>query len=241
MTSRFARLHLISALLVAGVLAGCATSGALRTGRKAEDRQDYDRAVLEYQRALQSDPDSADARTSLQRAKIRSAQDHFTRARRLAATGHLEQALTEYQLAAEMNPTSGEIADELRAAQNLLRAKVTTSRDGKTELQALVARMRDQPTPGFTVPTDPLPDSWTFRNASNQDVLRAIAQMANVNVIFDPAFQPSPISIELKNQTFDQALKSITASTRTFFRVTAQRTLTIIPDTPAKRREYEEE
>ena len=32
----------------------------------------------------------------------------------------------------------------------------------------------------------------------------------------------------------------MTASTRTFYRVTAQRTITIIPDTPAKRREYEE-
>ena len=32
----------------------------------------------------------------------------------------------------------------------------------------------------------------------------------------------------------------MTASTRTFYRVTAQRTITIIPDTPAKRREYQE-
>ena len=32
----------------------------------------------------------------------------------------------------------------------------------------------------------------------------------------------------------------LTASTHTFYRVTAPRTITIIPDTPAKRREYEE-
>ncbi len=32
----------------------------------------------------------------------------------------------------------------------------------------------------------------------------------------------------------------MTAQHRTFYRVTAQRTITIIPDTPAKRREYEE-
>ena len=36
------------------------------------------------------------------------------------------------------------------------------------------------------------------------------------------------------------ALAALTASTRTFYRVTAPRTITIIPDTPAKRREYEE-
>jgi general secretion pathway protein D len=238
--SRYIVISLVSAISVV-TLGGCATTAALRDGRKAEDRQDYDRAVLEYQRALKLNPDSTNARTSLQRAQLRASQDHFSRARRLAATGKLNEALVEYQLAAEMNPSSGEIDQELRATQNLLRAKVTTNRDGKTELQTLVERMRDQPAPGLAVPTDPLPDSFTFRNASNQDVLRAIAQMTNVNLIFDPAFRPTPISIDLKSQTFDQALQSITASTQNFFRVTAPRTVTIIPDTPAKRREYEEE
>ena len=40
--------------------------------------------------------------------------------------------------------------------------------------------------------------------------------------------------------TLADALTSVTASTRTFYRVSAQRTITIVPDTPAKRREYED-
>jgi general secretion pathway protein D len=223
-------------------LAGCATTGIMRNGRRAEERQDYDRAVVEYTRALQLNPDNADARTSLQRAKLRASQDHLARARRLAAVGRLDDAVIEYQLAAEMNPTSGEIADQLRETQNLLRAKVATNRDGKTELEALVDRMRDQPAPGLELPvTAPLPDSLTFRNASSQDVITALSRMANVNVIFDPAYRSTLISIDLRNQSFDQALRSITSSTQTFFRVTAPQTITVIPDTPAKRREYEEE
>ena len=43
-------------------------------------------AVVEYTRALQSDPDNVNARTGVQRAKLRASQDHFTRARRLAGT-----------------------------------------------------------------------------------------------------------------------------------------------------------
>jgi general secretion pathway protein D len=231
----------VASLVLAVSVAGCATSAALREGRKAEDRQDYDTAVIEYQRALQLNRDNTNARTSLQRAKLRAAQDHFTRARHLVAAGKLTDAVADYQLAAEMNPSSSEIAQELRATQNLLRAKISTNREGKTELETLVERMRDQPSPGLAVPTDPLPDSWTFRNASNQDVIRAIAQVAKVNIIFDPAFRPAPISIDLRDQTFDQALRSITASSQSFFRVTGPRIITIVPDTPAKRREYEEE
>ena len=72
-------------------------------------------------------------------------------------------------------------------------------------------------------------------------IIRALATMAKVNVVFDPAFRPATISFEARNQTFAEALQSITASTQNFYRVTGQRTVTIIPDTPAKRREYEED
>src|SRR5262249_11873335 len=56
----------------------------------------------------------------------------------------------------------------------------------------------------------------------------------------DPTFREQPLNIDLRNQTLPDALSALTASTHTFYRVTAPRTVTIIPDTPAKRREYEE-
>ena len=198
-------------------------------------------AVVQYRRAVQLDPDNVNARTGLQRARLRASQDHFTRARRLVGTGRLEEAVAEFQLAVELNPDNPQIQEELKAVQNQLRAKVPVRRDGKTELEALVERMRDQPLPGLAVPADPLPDELNFRKAPNDVVIRALAMMARVNVIFDPAFRPQPIDIEIRNMTFDQALRSITNSTQSFYRVTAPRTITIIPDTPAKRREYEED
>lgn len=241
MPTRQASAHWLAAFTVMTLLAGCATTGVLREARRAEERLDYDRAVIEYTRALQLDPNSVTARTGLQRAKVRASQDHFTRARRFAALGRLDEAVAEYQLAAELSPLSSEITEELRATQNLLRAKVAVTRNGRTELEALVERMRDQPPPGLEVPAEPLPESLTFKGP-NDTIIRALAQFAKVNVIFDPAFKPSaPIVFEARNETFDQALRSITASTQNFFRVTAPRTITIIPDTPAKRREYEEE
>ena len=239
--SRAALRRWISALSILAVLSGCATSAALREARRAEDRLDYDMAVVQYRRALQLSPNDTNARTGLQRARLRASQDHYTRARRFAGTGRLEEAVAEYQLAAELNPDNPQIQEELKATQNQLRAKVPVRRDGKTELEALVERMRDQPLPGLAVPADPLPDELNFRKANNDVVIRALAMMARVNVIFDPAFRPQPIDIEIRNMTFDQALRSITGSTQSFYRVTAARTITIIPDTPAKRREYEED
>jgi general secretion pathway protein D len=239
--SRFEPKRWVSALAVVTTLSGCVTSAALRDARRAEERQDYDVAVVEYTRAIQRDPDNVNARTGLQRARLRASQDHFTRARRHVANRRLEEAVAEYKLAAELNPDSRAIADELAQSQNQLRAQVVISRDGKTELEALVERMRDQRLPGLDVAAEPLPDEIIFRDASNQVIIRALAQMSKVNVVFDPAFRPTPISIEIRNQTFADALQSITASTQNFYRVTAPRTITIVPDTPAKRREYEED
>jgi len=80
-----------------------------------------------------------------------------------------------------------------------------------------------------------------FRDAGVRDVLTIIARLANVNVVFDPAFRDAPITIELREPEFESALTSVTSSTRNFYKVTAPRTITIVPDTPAKRREYEDE
>ena len=59
-------------------------------------------------------------------------------ARRLASTGKLEEALVEFQMAAELNPANGDIQDELRSTRAKLRAKVPVTREGKTQLETLI-------------------------------------------------------------------------------------------------------
>ena len=190
--------------------------------RRRASRQDYDRAVVEYTKALRLNPGDAGVRTGLERAKLRAAEDHFQRGRRLAATGKYDQALVEYQVASELNPTSGDIDDELRATRNKLRAKVAVAREGKTELQTLIERARDLPPPGLDLPPNvKMPASLTFRDASSRDVFTTIARFANISLIFDSAFRDAPVTVDLRNATLEDALNTVAGATRTFFRVTA--------------------
>jgi general secretion pathway protein D len=224
------------------LVASCASSGAMHRARDAERRGDYDAAVIEYTKAVRRKPDDLTARLSLDRAKLRASQEHFTTARRLAALGKLEDALVEYELAAEMNPSSGDIDQELRTTRNRLRARVAVSREGKTELQTLIERARDLPPPGLDLPEGvKMPAALTFRDASSRDVYTAIARLANISIIFDSAFRETPVSVDLREATLSDALNAVAGATRTFFRVQAPKTVVVIPDTPAKRREYEEE
>jgi general secretion pathway protein D len=233
----------IAALLALCLLAGgCAASGALHRGVDAEQRQDYDLAVVEYARSLRLRPEDGNTRAALERAKLRASQNHFDRGRRLAATGKFDQALVEYQIAAELNPSNGDLDRELLSTRNKLRAKIAVAREGKTELQTLTDRTRDLPPPGMDLPTGvKMPASLTFRDASSRDVFTAIARLANISLIFDSAFREAPVTVDLRNATLDDALSTVAGATRTFFRVTAPKTIIVIPDTPAKRREYEEE
>jgi general secretion pathway protein D len=228
--------------LVCLLAGGCAATGAVHRGESAEQRQDYDLAVVEYTKALRLRPDDNPTRFALDRAKIRASQDHFMRGRRLSATGKLDQALIEFELAAELNPSGGDIEDELRATRNKLRTKIAVAREGKTELQTMIDRTRDLPPPGMDLPTGvKMPAALTFRDASSRDVFTTIARFANISLIFDTAFREAPVSVDLRNASLDDALGTVAGATRTFFRVTAPKTIIVIPDTPAKRREYEEE
>jgi general secretion pathway protein D len=228
--------------LVALLATSCATTSAFSRGQAAERADDYDRAVIEYTAALKERPDDVNIRVALDRARLRAAELHFNRGRRLLATGKYDEALLELQIASEMNPSNGDIDAELRKARVAIRSKLATPVDGKTRLESLVERAREFQPSGVELPRDvKLPPSMVFREAGVREVLTAMARFANVNVAFDPAFRDTPITIELRDTEFETGLVSVTSSSRNFYKVTAPRTITIVPDTPAKRREYEDE
>ena len=221
---------------------GCATSsGGFRAGEIAETARNYDLAVIEYTKAVRANPDDANARLALDRARLRASQEHAFRGRTLAGAERYEEALGEYQLASELNPSDALVDEALRDTRQKLRTKIAVTRNGKTELESLIERARVMPPPGLDLPPDAtLPDSLIFSGASSRNVFRSIAQFAGLNIVFDPAFRDETINADLRKMTLVDALTSVTASTRTFYRVSAQRTVTIVPDTPNKRREYEE-
>jgi general secretion pathway protein D len=145
-------------------------------------------------------------------------------------------------LASELNPTDSRVDDAVKDIRQKIRARLAITRAGRTELESLIDRTRDLPAPGLELPDGvKLPGSLVFGNgATSRAVFLTVGRFANISTIFDSAFRDQPLSIDLRNTTLADALAALTASTRTFYRVTAPRTITIVPDTPAKRREYEE-
>jgi general secretion pathway protein D len=234
--------RLLTPVVLAGLIAGCATATAMRNGQQAEQLQDYDRAIVEYTKVVRSQPDNREARQLLDRARVRAALEHFSRGRRLEGGGRLDEALVEFQLASELNPNNQDIRDALESVRTQQRNKVQIARDGKTGLETLIERTRNMTAQGQDLPNDVrLPASLTFRDAPSRDVFTALARYANINVTFDPQFRDQPVTIDLRETSLESALQALSAQTRSFYRVTGPRFITVVPDTAAKRQEYEEE
>jgi general secretion pathway protein D len=223
--------------IVATLTASCATSAAFQAGRQAEQRRDYDRAVFEYSRALQKNPDDATCRQSLARVRVRGAETHAGLARSLVAAGRLDKALAEYRLALELDPASARLQQEIQEVETKLRAP----RPDPT-IQELKRRAHERAlgslTPG---PGAREPMSLSFPSTSLREAYQALGRVGGISVVFDPAFQDQTVSLDLRDLSFEQALSALGAAGRTFHRTVDPMVLTVIPDTPTKRREYEQQ
>ena len=236
----FCAARLVAAGLCLVLAGGCATTARDRA-RTAELAENFDEAVIEYTRALEERPDDRTLQRELERARLRAAQYHQAEGLRLAGLGNHEDALVEFQIAAELDPTNAEVQDALRETAERVRMREAALRAGQTEIEALIERTRFLPAEGLELPDEVLPDSLVFRDASTRDILTALGLFSDTNVVFDPDFVDQRTSVDLRSARLAAALAAVTRASGNFYRVTAPRTVTVIPDTQAKRIDYEEE
>jgi len=232
---RPARLRIL--ILAAAALAGCATSSAFRAGEQAERRQDYDRAVVEYSKAVHEHPDNLTFRRGLERARLRASNEHTTAARRLAGRGLHKEAVDEYRLALDLNPRSPVLESEMKELEARRQAGLRAA-----SLDEMKERTRERALPGLALgPAAREPLGLAFRGASLREAYQALGKAAGVNFVFDPQLPDQTISLDLRDVPFDQALNALGSTGRTFYRVVDAQIISVIPDTPTKRREYEQQ
>lgn len=234
MMNGMCRLALGALLLTA---TGCATSVAFRAGEKAERLGDWDRATLEYSKALKEKPESLDARLALERAKRRSAESHVTQARRLAIRGLYKDALEEYQLALDLDGNQPGILEEVEAVRKARAAGLLPK-----SVAQVKQSVRERSLPGLEIdPALDKPLGFKFEGADTREAYRTLGLVAGVNFVFESSFSSAPVTLELNDSPFEEALKALAMASRTFTRVIGPKLIQVIPDTPSKRRDYEDQ
>ena len=109
--------------IAAGVaLSGCPKSGNhdYKAGEKALELKDYDAAVDYYGKALAAEPHNAYYRIKLNDARFEAGQLHVRQGLKLRDKGDLQGAISEFQRAQILDPSSIVADQELRKTLEML-------------------------------------------------------------------------------------------------------------------------
>lgn len=215
-------------------------SVAFRQGRKAEMRKDYDTALTDFEKALQSEPENSRYLIHDKLARTRASLFHLKQGRRFLAENRTAEATGEFQKAVAIDPTNQAAAQEL---EKLLAAQAAAKAAREKAIQqSLKAREEAVEPVGVQLKPFPATPLAHFRiSADSRKVFETLAKLADLNVAFLQSFQPRPLSLDLTNVKLEDAFQLATLSAGVFWKVITPNSILIVPDTPTNRRDYEEE
>jgi len=232
--------RLVVLILIAALGAACGASRSFGRGDSAARAGNWDEAVEHYRRAVQQDPDRTDYKIALERASINASHGHLDQARILEARGMLEDAMREYRRAGEYDPTNRQIAYKVQEIEKRLRDAIESSRAKPDIVKMREQARRASPEPLLN-PASREPLNLRFNNTSIRDILNFIGNSSGINVTYDRDFQDRSYTVQLDGVSLEQALNQILSANQLFYKVINERTIHVIPDTPPKRAQYEEQ
>jgi general secretion pathway protein D len=225
---------------LAATLACSVGNVAFQDGRRAELRKDWDSALVNYEKAVQSDPANALYLLHEKQARNQASILHLKNGRRLLKEGQPAEAAAEFQKAASIDPGNEAAAAEL----SQLLAKQAEARRARDAVIQKALKSREESNSAATPQLQSLPQEPLvhFRiSADSRKVIETLGKLANLNVLFSADFRPSPISVDITNIKIEDALRVVAQQTKSFWKVETPNTILMIPDNANNRRDYEEE
>jgi general secretion pathway protein D len=241
--TRLIRPAAIALLVVAVTLPIGAADSAKSLYKKAKDaeaRQNYEAAYDLYKQAYEQKPKDLAYRASYERTRFLAAASHVHRGQLLRDAGKLQEALTEFQKAAEIDSSSFIAQQEIRRTQKMISdagsAPPTSAAPPPTGLQKRVQEAQG-PVDLAAISNVPITLKMT---EDTKIIYETIGKLAGLNVLFDPDYTSRRIKIELNGVSEQEALEIVALESKTFWRPVTPNTIFIASDNPAKRKEIEQ-
>jgi general secretion pathway protein D len=220
-------------------LAGCAGRQAYTRGQKAELSRDYETAMTQYRIAAEQNPRNIDYRLKYEQARFAAAFAHFENGRRALAKNDLPTAKTEFTRALEIDPTHSLAEQELERINSATNPDVNAP-PTQLNFQDLRDSTRTDPSVQSQLDLKVTGRISLQMTQNTRTAYESLAEIAGLNVIFDPDFRGTAIPIELTNVDIYEALDILSLQARAFWKPLNRNTIIVSPDNQTKRREYEE-
>ena len=210
-----------------------------KRGTDLEARQNYEGAYGAYQQAYDADPRNTRYRAALTRIRFLAAASKVHRATLLQQTGNLEEALTLFEQALSIDPSSPIASQQVINTRNMIQqARGNRVANAARSASGLSPDILDAQGPVKLSGVSDLPVTLKLSQDA-KIVYQTIGRLAGVNVLFDPDFTSRQLNIELNGVTLQEALDLVAAESKTFWKPMTRNTIFVAADNPAKRKELE--
>lgn len=235
------RTRVLLLCLVLAACSACAGKTAFRRAETAFNRNEPDLAVQYYMRAVGHDPENVRYRFGLNRALIVASNSHLKRGDEYVASGEWRLALLEYQKALDFNPESSETRKKKIWVVKRIEEE-NKKEKAKSEIEQLKERAGENVLPKTDLLlSDSTPFNIKLGDVEMKTLFRFLQRQSGVKFLFDESFQSKRITVDMENVRFKEAVEKILLQTKCFYKIIDEKTVIIVPNTPAKRREYDEQ
>lgn len=236
------RVQIAGVLAIFSVSLGCGggSSSAYKEARKAEERKDWDTALVDYEKARQADPSNSLYVLHEANARNNASLFHLKNGRQLLKDGRVDEASGEFDKAARIDPSNMAAQQELQA---LLSKQAEAKKQHTQAIQkALKAQEAENQSPAIKLQPFPQEPLAHFRlSADSRRVFETLGKLAGLNIAFTPDFRPVPLSEDLSGVKIQDALELVALQCKSFWKPVTSNTILVIPDNPNNRRDYDEE
>ena len=241
------RLNFLLFVILAGILAVPVVAESpesyYKAGDKAEHKNLYDEAFQAYKKARDAKPTDPKYAAAYLRMRFYAAAEHIKKGNALREEGKLQEALVEYRIAAQIDPSNFEALGEIRRATEIIQRDEREKENAKkTALQPTTLEKEAASAAGpvvLDIKWD-TPISLHLTSTTVDVVYKTIAKIAGINVLIDPDYKPQKINFELQDVSLRQALEMIAMQSKTFWRPLSANTIMVAADTGSKRKELEQ-
>jgi general secretion pathway protein D len=239
MRSRVFICVVFSLLLVVPALADSASS-AYKVGEHAEKKNDYDTAYQSYKKAHDANPTDAKYMSAYLRMRFFASSQHIHAGLTLRDEGKEEEALTEFRMAAAIDPSNFEAMGQVRRATDEIQKQVREKTAPKMKEDSVLEQdAKDAAGPVVLDFKSDFPVSIQM-TATTDVIYKTIGKLGGFNILMDPEYKPLKITFELKDVTVREALNMLSVQSKTFWRPLSSNTIMIAADNSGKRKELEQ-
>lgn len=221
------------------LLFSCAGRISFNKGEEALRNKDWDSAVQYFLKAIQREPDNPRYRLYLAKAMIEASNFHLSKGKEHLDRGELKIALIEFEKALEFNPENTEARRMKRTTLKRMEEEKRKAQE-KTEIEKVKEEAEKEKKEAPSLPSIVTPINLRFSNIDLREIFKALQKLSGINFLYDESFQSKKISIDISNLSFKDAFERLLLQAKLFYKIIDPQTIIIIPDNPAKRRQYEE-